>query len=222
MLVDVVLGGADVFADEAEVGDLSHADRRGAGIGVAPGEHGDEGIRAEVDEFHGCVAHGTCHERDIDVALVEMVDEDGVLVLLDCAHDEAGDLAAHAADDVGEQLDGDALERPDDEPAARARGDVGDFLARGIEAVEDHLRVREQGATDGSQDDGLGSPGPLEDRAAHEDLEPRDLLADRRLGVAEDVGCPAEGALLGDRTQGLEVAHLVARRSEEHGGSLPV
>ena len=220
MLVDVVLGGADVLADEAELGDLAHGDGGGGRKGISPRQDGNERIGSEVDEVDRRVEDGPRDEGDVDIPRVEALDERRVLVLLDGAHDEARDLAPHASDDVGEQLDGDALERADDEPAARARGDVGDLLARGIEAIEDHLGVREQGAADGREDHRLRSSGPLEDRAAHQGLEARDLLADGGLGVAEDVRGPTEGALLRHGSERLEMAHLIARGAEDHSISI--
>ena len=51
---------------------------------------------------------------------------------------------------------------------------------------------------------------PVEQPVADVALERRDLLADRRLRVAEPQRRGAEGALLGDRLQGGEVAHLDA------------
>ena len=80
--------------------------------------------------------------------------------------------------------------------------------------------MREQGAANRREDDRLRTSGPFEDRAAHQGLQARDLLADRRLGVAEDVGSPAEGAFLRDRAECLEVAHLVARGAEDHSISV--
>ncbi len=216
MLIDVVLRRPDVLADKAELSDLAHGDRCRTEIGITSREYGDEGIRAEVDEFDRCVKDRTGDESNVDIAGVEALDERGILILLDRAHDEARDLAPHATDDVGQKLDGDALEGADDEPAAGAGRDVLDLLACGIEAIENHFGMGEQGSTDRGENDRLRTAGPLEDRAAHQGLEARDLLADRRLGVAEDVGSPAEGALLRDGAKRLEVAHLVACGAEDH------
>ena len=78
----------------------------------------------------------------------------------------------------------------------------------------------EQGASHRREHDRLGPTRPVEDGTADEGLESGDLLADGGLGVAEDVGRPAESALLGHRAQGLEVAYLVARGSEGHAISI--
>ena len=151
---------------------------------------------------------------------MKAIDEHGVLILLDRSHDETRDLTAHAPDDVGEELDGDTLKGADDESAPCAGGDIGNLLARGVEAVEDHFGVAQQGPTDRGEDDWFRPAGALEHRAAHESLEAGDLLADGRLGVAEDVGGPPEGPLLGYGAQCFEVSYLVARGAEWHDISI--
>ena len=47
--------------------------------------------------------------------------------------------------------------------------------------------------------------GPVEDRFAEQLLERSDLLADRRLGVAEALGSASERPLVGDGVEGHQV-----------------
>ena len=50
--------------------------------------------------------------------------------------------------------------------------------------------------------------GALDELGADDALERLDLLADRRLGVAEPLGGTAEGSLLGDRLERREMTNL--------------
>ena len=54
--------------------------------------------------------------------------------------------------------------------------------------------------------------GPVEHRGAGHPLEGGDLLAHRRLRVAERLGRLPEGAGLGDGDEGLQVTHLELHR----------
>ena len=67
---------------------------------------------------------------------------------------------------------------------------------------------------------GARPAGPLDEPLADDPLERRDLLADRRLRVAESFGGAPERALLGDRPQRGEVAQLDAEPTIRfHNGS---
>ena len=57
----------------------------------------------------------------------------------------------------------------------------------------------------------------VEDARPHELLEPDDLLADGRLGVAELVGGGVEGAVTRDGVERHEVAKLEAESISQHG-----
>ena len=62
---------------------------------------------------------------------------------------------------------------------------------------------------------GFGPAGAIEDGAADRSLEGGDLLADRRLGVAEPLGRASERAFGGDGVEGQEVAQLEAGEGVE-------
>ena len=109
--------------------------------------------------------------------------------------------------DLRDEFDRHALERADDQSTARAGDDVLGFLSCLVETVEHGTRVAQDGPTHGSERDRLGTAGAIEDRRTDGHLEGRDLLADGRLGVAEDVGRSAEGALVGHGHERLQVAH---------------
>ncbi len=65
--------------------------------------------------------------------------------------------------------------------------------------------------------DGSWATGAVEHLLADRPLERGDLLADRRLGVAEPLGGPGERALGGDRIERQQVPEVeVAPRRHEH------
>ncbi len=95
----------------------------------------------------------------------------------------------------------DALERADAERARRALGERGQVGLGGLEARDDSRRVAEEELARLGQGDAPGAAGPLDEPLADHALERLDLLADRRLRVAEPFRGTAERALFG---HGLE------------------
>ena len=71
-------------------------------------------------------------------------------------------------------------------------------------------RVAEQKPTRLGQGDRPGPAGPLDQLLADDPLEGRDLLAHRRLGVAELEGGAAEGPGPGHRFERRQMPHLDA------------
>ena len=80
----------------------------------------------------------------------------------------------------------------------------------GLEARDDRLGVPQQERAGLGQRDRARAAGPLDEPLADDPLERRDLLADRRLRVAEPLRGAAERALVRERLQRGEVAHLDA------------
>ena len=82
--------------------------------------------------------------------------------------------------------------------------------------------MREQHLAGVGQLDRAGSAGADDQPLPDDALERRDLLADRRLHVAEPGGGSAERALLGDRREGGQVPDLDAGRViDSHGHPQP-
>jgi hypothetical protein len=73
--------------------------------------------------------------------------------------------------------------------------------------------VAEQEPAGVGQVDGAGPTRPLDELLPDGALQPRDLLADRGLRIAELAGCTAEGARPGDSLQGGQVTQLDAEKS---------
>jgi hypothetical protein len=80
--------------------------------------------------------------------------------------------------------------------------------------------VAQEDRAGGGQRDRARAAGALHEPRSDDPLEQRELLADRRLRVAESPGRPAERALAGDRIECGEVAYLDAeptiRISHQH------
>ena len=104
----------------------------------------------------------------------------------------------------------DRLEGADAERARLAGAQRVQVGLRGLEARDDRVGVAQQQPPRLGQRDGPRAARPLDEPLADDPLERRDLLADRRLRVAEPLGGPAERALVRERLQRGEVAELDA------------
>src|SRR5581483_1916330 len=145
-------------------------------------------------------------ERDVELAPLDAGRELAREVRLAELDLDRGPRPAEALQHLRQDLRADALEGADAERAglaARERGEVG---LRGLEARDDRLRVPQQPPPRLGQRHRPRSARALDEALADDPLERRDLLADRRLGVAELLGGTAEGALAGDRLEGGQVA----------------
>ncbi len=109
---------------------------------------------------------------------------------------------------VGQDADRDALERADDDPPRLAGAQAGEVVVGPGEALEDGAGVVVEHPAHRGQLDRAGTAWPIEHGLADDALEGGDLLADRRLGEAEAARRPAEGAFVGHRLEGEEVADL--------------
>src|SRR5213079_597089 len=115
-------------------------------------------------------------------------------------------LALEAADELREDPGADTLERAHSKRAAATvdhRADVG--LGR-VQPGDDRLGMAEDELARLGQVDRAWAAGALDQLGAGDLLEGRDLLADRRLGVAELGRRAAERPLLGDGLQRCEMA----------------
>ena len=117
-------------------------------------------------------------------------------------------LLPQCADDGGEHLHRDALERAHDEPPTVAGAELGQLVVGLAEVTEDRLGVLEQHPPGGCDLDRAGSTGAVEHGLADHPLEGADLLADGRLREAQALGRPPERALAGHGPQGDEVPDL--------------
>ena len=84
------------------------------------------------------------HEAEVELTGDEALDQLVVVVGLEQPHLEARLLGLHPADDRGEQLVGDALERADDEPAGLAAAQPFEVVGRGRDLRQHRAGVLEQ------------------------------------------------------------------------------
>ncbi len=97
-------------------------------------------------------------------------------------------------------------------PTPQATGITGaeavEVVGDSVELCEECSAVLEQVGAERREFDRAGATGPVEDPLADDALQRRDLLADRRLGVAQALGRSSEGALGGDGVERHEQTHV--------------
>ena len=119
-------------------------------------------------------------------------------------------MVAEAAHDLGQQAGADRLERADAQDARLAAAERVQVGLRRLQPGDDRLGVGQEQVPGLGQRDGARPARALDELLADDLLERLDLLADRRLRVAEPLGGTAEGALRGDRLERCEVPELDA------------
>ncbi len=117
-------------------------------------------------------------------------------------------LLAEAADEGGEEARADALVDADAQRPRGALGESGHVGAGGVELGDDPVGVAEQEEPGLGRLDAPGAAGTVEEPLADYAFELGDLLADRRLGIAELTRRAAERAGARDRFQRREVAQF--------------
>ena len=149
-------------------------------------------------------------ERELELAALDEPEQVVVgrrLAQLELDVRPGGEEAPHH---LREHLRADTLERPDAERAAVTLREGGHVGLRGVETRDDRLGVAEQQRPGLRERDRPWTARTLEQPLPDESLQGLDLLADRRLRVAERHGSPAERALAGDGFQGCEMTELDA------------
>ena len=124
---------------------------------------------------------------------------------------DPGPLAVEAAQHVGQHPGADALHRADPQPAPARRRRRPGRRPRRTRSWPSTARAWSSSASPTSVSArGRGPPGRSNTGAPTSRSSAGDLLAHRRLRVAELLGRPADGAVLGDGDEGDEVAQLEA------------
>ena len=117
--------------------------------------------------------------------MLEQAEQVGGVGLLAHAHLDARPVLPEAAEQGGEDAGADALEDPDAQRAGGALGERGHVGLRGVELRDDRVGVAEQEAAGVGQVDGPRAARAVDEPLADDALELGDLLAHRRLRVAE-------------------------------------
>ena len=170
------------------------------------------GIVDELARLERRVRDRERDEADVELAALDRLLDLLVVELAD--HDvDAGPRGGEAAHHGGEEARAGRLERADAQRADLARLQRVQVGLRGLQPRDDRVGVPEQQLARLGERDRPRAAGPLDELLADDPLERRDLLADRRLRVAEPLGRASERALARERLQGGEVPELDAEPS---------
>ena len=180
-------------ADEREPGDLPEADRPRRDLGGSGRRDADERVGQHPAYREGPVEHRQRRERQVEPAGLDARRQLGVGAGLAGGQLDARPLLAEPAQQQRQHLGADALHQADVQGAALAGEQRGDVGLGGVQPGDDRPGVHHQRLPDRGQPDPPGPARPLQQRRADGALEGGDLLADRRLGVAEPQRGRAEG-----------------------------
>ena len=184
------------------------------------GQDDDVGVAHQLHGLERPFADREHHEGEVELAALDQLEQAAVVGRLGELDGDVrpgvGELAEEAREDPGaDALVGADVERPG--RALRERGHVG--LGR-LQAGDDARGVAEEELAGFGQGDPARPSGPLDELLPDDALERLDLLADRRLGVAELLGGTPERALLGNRLKGREMSQFDAEPSiRSHDGN---
>ncbi len=128
-------------------------------------------------------------------------------------HLDARPLVAEAPEQRGEDARADALEDADAERAGRSFGQGGHVCLGGIELRDDRVRVPQQEQARLGEGHGTRAAGTDDEPLPDDALEVRDLLAHRRLRVAELARCAAERLRASDGFERGQMAQLEPEES---------
>ena len=168
------------------------------------------GIGEELDRVERAVRHGEAAEPEVDGAALDAAVERLVVGRLRQLEGDPGPVAHEPAHHEGEDARADRLVRRDPQRARLAGAQRGHVRARRIEPVDDRLGVSQQQVARLGHRDRTRAAGALDELLPDDALEGGDLLAHRRLGVAELEGGAAERAGPGHGLECRQVPHLDA------------
>ena len=202
-------------ADERQTGDLPRT-QRSALLRHARGLRREEDVRVaqHLDVVERRVV-GPADEREVELAAGDELQELVLVVRLGHAKLDPGMGVAHATHDLGEQPDADRLEHPHAQRprvTGAKRGKVG---LRCPQRRSRPSRVPKQPFTGVGRNDRLPTTRPVEESHARDALERRDLLADRRLRVAEASARGGERAGVDHGLERGEMSYLDTLQSIE-------
>ena len=184
------------------------------------GDEQQERVAQQLDRDEGAVGQREEHEGEVELAALDEAQQLALVGRLDQRDVHVGQRRGQAADDARQDLGADAVVGAHAQlagAAGRPRREVG---AGGRELVDDPAAVAQHEVAGRGQRDRARAARALDQPRPDDPLEQRDLLADRRLRVAERPRRAAERALAGDGVERGEMAHLDAeptiRVSHQH------
>ena len=191
-------------ADQRQVPDLGETRASGRRARARPGRQ-DVGVGEQLDGLEGPVQERRHRESEIELSALDEPDE--LLVGrrlgqldLDLRPRDSENGASRPAAPVRRRSG-----TSDPKPAAVTLRERGHVALRGVEPGDDRLGVAEQEPAGLRQRDRARAARPLEQALADEPLEGLDLLADRRLRVAERGRGAPERSFACNRFEGGEM-----------------
>ena len=182
-------------------------------VGTQPAGHitgqGDEHER--VVKQHRRVETGTDvadREGDVELARDEAAVRLVLVVGLEDSDVDARVLGTQAPDDRGQQGGGHALKRAHADAADVAGEETLDLAADDVDPTDQLAAVGQHEPAERGERRRSGATGAVEKRCPDHPLEGGDLLADRRLRIAETARRAGERAFGGDGVEGHQVAQF--------------
>ena len=153
------------------------------------------GIAQQLDRLVRAGYDRECPERQVEIAALDHLEE--LALVLRLAEDDLDVRVAlgESAQQAGDDLRADALERPDAEASGVAGLERRHVRLGGEEPCLDGVRVTEEDLPGFRERDRAGATWALDETEADDAFERRDLLRDGRLRVAETLCRAAERAL---------------------------
>ena len=171
---------------ERHAGELAER-RRGVALReLGAGLH-EQDVRVAQDllRLERALGEGQVGEREVELAVLEQAQQVGGVGLLEDAHLDPGPVLLEAAEEAREDAGADALVDADAERAGGALGERGHVRLGGVELGDDRVGVAEEEAARVRQVDRPRAARAVDEPLPDGPLELGDLLAHRRLRVAE-------------------------------------
>ena len=170
----------------------------------------DEDVRIaqQLDGLVRAGYHRKRPERQVEVAALDHLEE--VALVLRLAEDDLDVRVTlgEAAQQAGDDLRADALERPDAEAPGVAGLERRHVRLGGEKPCLDGVRVTEEDLPGFRERDRAGAARALDETEADDAFERRDLLGDGRLGVAETLCRAAERPFVRDGLERDQMAKI--------------
>ena len=170
----------------------------------------DEHVRV-AQERHGLegpVRQGQDRERQVELAGVQQLEQRRVGDRLDEVEAEIRAIAEELAQDRRQHQRSGALVDAHAQPSSLPLGVGREIRVSGRQLAEDRPCVAQQDQPRLGRLDAVPAAAAVDEPLADDALERGDLLADRRLRVAELVGGAVEGGLVGDSQKRREMPEL--------------
>ena len=151
---------------------------------------------------------GEDDEGEVELPGGDPLEYQGLIVELDEVDGDVGSLDTQPTEDPGQDADGHRLEGAHGEPSDSPSGELTEVELGDAHPVEDRLGVNDEPLTRLGEAHRLGAARAVEERLPDDPLEGGDLLAHRRLRVAEVLGGPPERPFGGDGKESDKVAEL--------------